>query len=218
MIIPPDRAQTDASQSSVCAPQVLIGTITPEILVRLQEHYNALSADDQAFVDAGPSETRRALRISQLRLAQMGAALCGLNDENLTLLSDDKGCPRFNAPLIPPLYLSISHSDTALAVAVSPFPIGIDIEDVRHMPKKPITLLFSSEEQESIIDDESFTRAWVRKEAYAKWLGTGLIDELASGVYNTETYVTDILIGTHAQYLGLAGTNCGSAVITEVEL
>jgi phosphopantetheinyl transferase len=121
------------------------------------------------------------------------------------------------------LCVSVSHSDRALAVAVSRHRIGIDIEDLRSLPKRPITLLFSDEECDTIVDDVSFTKAWVRKEAYAKWLGTGLRDSLAEGVYDTKTHVTE-WTGKNDRsldeklYIGLAGTDCPSAVIIGITL
>ena len=199
----------------------MIGTITSQAIDTLLVHYDTLNASERMFVDAGPSEIRRALRIAQLDLARMGARLCGVDCENLTLTSDAKGTPHFGGT-VPP-HLSVSHSDTALAVAVSPQRIGIDIENLCEMPAKPLTRLFSAAEQNLIIDDDSFTRAWVRKEAYAKWCGTGLRDVLAEGTYDTETHVRILALNASKQadqihYLGLAGKGCSGATITEVEI
>jgi len=217
------------SEKKTTSPQsntvhVLVSEITPEVVEQLEKRYDLLGEQEQAFVDGAPSTLRRTLRIAQIELAKKGSALCGQDGAHLMLAADKKGCPYFTGDSAADagspngLFVSVSHSDNALAVAVSPFRIGVDIENQRVMPPRPITLLFSPEEQEAIFDDDSFTRAWVRKEAYAKWLGTGLCDTLASGVYDTETFTAHYLVGERLHYLGLAGAHCATATITEVTL
>ena len=202
-------------------PRVFVTLITPRLLEAMQKKYSTLSEVERTYVDAGPSPLRRTLRMTQLGLFQLGVELLGFDYGELTLTSDQTGCPRIisrndTKESVEYPHISISHSDNALAVAISPFRIGVDIEELRTLPKSPITLLFSPQELTEITDDVSFTRAWVRKEAYAKWLGIGLSDALADGTYETETHTMHVTYDESLFYLGLAGTHCQSALINQV--
>ena len=215
MIIPSDTQTPTPSFPHVC-----IGAVTAPIIARLEAKYEDLDSQAQAFVNAGPSRARRTLRIAQLIFAQAIGERYGIAPEGIGLASKASGAPRLivadkDEPI---LHISVSHSEHALAVACSPFPIGIDIEEKRTLPTRPITLLFSAKEQTSITDDDSFTCAWVRKEAYAKWQGTGLNDSLADGIYDTPTHIIRYHLGRQILYMGLAGTRCHDACIVEWEL
>ncbi|MCL2024917.1 MAG: 4'-phosphopantetheinyl transferase superfamily protein [Coriobacteriia bacterium] len=151
---------------------VLIRNINDAELERLSTKRKTLTSDERAFVDAAPSHVRQALRVLQLDIRRTHAR--------------------------PGDHISVAHTDDTLAVALSAARVGIDIEPLCELPhgtdasddgSLSLGQLFSVAEQETIRDGDSFTRAWVRKEAYAKWLGTGLTDELANGVYETETHV-----------------------------
>ncbi|MCL2818152.1 MAG: 4'-phosphopantetheinyl transferase superfamily protein [Actinomycetia bacterium] len=196
-------------------PLILFTPITSDALVQWEQRLGSLDESDRAYVEAAPSSKRRALRVAQLDLARAGARRFGVDDTTITLISDEQGRPQFSPSPDPPLYLSASHTKDVLVVAIARHQIGIDIEKLRTMPQKPITLLFSPTEQEDIIDDESFTRAWVRKEAYAKWLGSGLVETLADGVYRTETAVHTLTIEGQLLYLGLAGASTDAESIRE---
>ncbi len=84
-----------------------------------------------------------------------------------------------------PLYFSLSHTKTALAVAIARFPIGIDIETIisdRRLDQTFLDHTMSLAEQTAIRAAAdpclAFTELWTRKEALFKALGTGI--EMAS--------------------------------------
>jgi len=77
---------------------------------------------------------------------------------------------------------SISHCKTAIAVAINDTPIGIDVESIRRVEQSLIERTMNDEEQTIIRNAEdpqrAFTRLWTMKEAYLKYLGTGIVDDL----------------------------------------
>jgi len=85
-----------------------------------------------------------------------------------------EGMPEFN----------ISHCKNAIAVAINETPIGIDVESIRRVEQSLIERTMNEEEQTLIrtADDPArvFTRLWTMKEAYLKYLGTGIVDDLHS--------------------------------------
>lgn len=79
-------------------------------------------------------------------------------------------------------HFSLSHCKNGIAVAVDAKPIGIDIESIRAADKALIERTMNKHEQETIAmasrPDVAFIRLWTQKEAYLKYLGTGIIDDL----------------------------------------
>ena len=73
---------------------------------------------------------------------------------------------------------SISHCKNGIAVATDTQPIGIDIESIRHADEALVARTMNDEERKRIHSDADFIRLWTRKEAYLKYLGTGIIDDL----------------------------------------
>jgi phosphopantetheinyl transferase len=205
------------AEGSAKATLVLLASITPDLLECLEGRIEGLDRADRAFIDAAPSSKRRLMRIAQLDLVRIGLSLFGIDEATFTLQSQDEGSPGLVLEQST-LFLSVSHCTDALAVALSPTRVGIDVERLRAMPPRPITHLFSPEEMNHIVDDESFTRAWVRKEAYAKWLGTGLCDSLAEGIYGTETTIAAYLLATENLYVGIAGPQSADTAIVEIDL
>jgi 4'-phosphopantetheinyl transferase len=84
----------------------------------------------------------------------------------------------------PDLYFNISHSGDYVVVSVSDFETGVDIERLRHNKLKVAKRFFSDEEinniRKSEDPDAQFSRYWSLKEAYLKYIGTGLTRELNS--------------------------------------
>lgn len=80
-------------------------------------------------------------------------------------------------PLLDFCYVSFSHSGDMAVVAVSDFPVGIDIEKARNIKKRSKYRCFCSEENEYVnrSDDPSsaFLWVWTRKEAYFKCADIG---------------------------------------------
>ena len=79
---------------------------------------------------------------------------------------------------------SISHSDDLVICAVNDKPIGVDIEKTREIDDKVIAYACTDDELAYINDKaidkkeklKRFFTIWTFKEAYAKYLGTGITD------------------------------------------
>jgi len=95
----------------------------------------------------------------------------------------------------PSFHFNISHTKNAVLIAVSDSPIGTDIEIIRPYDEKLLKVakrFFLPKEFEYIAIEEGrqsnrFFEIWTRKEAYAKYLGTGLftnVDVMSFDVLN----------------------------------
>ena len=136
----------------------------------------------------------------------------GTDIKEIIFTTDEKGkpyCKNF------PIHFNISHSvDTACAV-ISDNPIGIDIEKIRPVSLKLTRRLCTEDELSYIfghIPEESdyninfpdaiynrFFEIWTAKEAYFKYIGTGItnfksIDVLTSPIDKTKYETNDYII------------------------
>ncbi|MDD6211702.1 MAG: 4'-phosphopantetheinyl transferase superfamily protein [Clostridiales bacterium] len=79
---------------------------------------------------------------------------------------------------------NLSHSGTFAAVAWGDGPIGVDIQQVVFGKQVIAERCFSDLEKQQIREssnpDQIFSMIWAAKEAYLKWLGTGLRRPLGS--------------------------------------
>ncbi|MGX8773866.1 MAG: 4'-phosphopantetheinyl transferase family protein [Bacillota bacterium] len=75
-------------------------------------------------------------------------------------------------------FISVSHSEGTFALLVSDREAGLDIQYARKVKTEKIAArYFTAEEAEYAAADETagrFFELWTRKEAYGKYLGTGL--------------------------------------------
>jgi phosphopantetheinyl transferase len=81
-----------------------------------------------------------------------------------------------------PLFFSLSHTDGLAVCAVSSAPVGADAERIR--PRRPglAARVFAPDERDWLAAqtdaDEALLALWTRKEAWAKYTGTGLAGDL----------------------------------------
>ncbi len=80
------------------------------------------------------------------------------------------------------LYFNISHSYEYTVLVISNKEVGVDIEKIT-MRSKVMEKVFDEDEKKLIKSDEDFTKIWVKKESYVKYLGLGL----AYGLENVHT-------------------------------
>lgn len=104
------------------------------------------------------------------RVLELGT---GLPAATIPLSTEEGEAPRLAPPAHrPPLYLSLSHCASHVAVVISPSPVGVDVEIAANF--------FSSSEQGDLAQitpssyDHRFLRLWTAKEALSKALGLGL--------------------------------------------
>ncbi len=106
------------------------------------------------------------------------SAFLGVDEKSIRFDRDENGKPfvlDLNAEF------SISHSGDAVVCAVSHEKIGIDIELLRPINLRVTKIACTEAEKEFIFSAESeeekrerFFRIWTAKEAYFKYLGTGI--------------------------------------------
>lgn len=77
------------------------------------------------------------------------------------------------------LYINWSDSKDYMALAISYDEIGIDIEKIRPFPTILIKELIN--DKEKYLND-NYLEVWVQKEAYLKYLGTGIIKKMSNVV------------------------------------
>lgn len=82
----------------------------------------------------------------------------------------------FGKPLFPiDNYVSISYSQNYILIALSVFPIGVDLEHINVIDISDFEIVLSPSEMIEIQDDEQiFYRFWTQKESVSKLLGLGL--------------------------------------------
>ena len=85
------------------------------------------------------------------------------------------------------LHFSIARSRGMVLIGVAPAPVGVDIEALPHreLVDDVVALLHPAERREIRSAPPSkqtaaFARAWTRKEAYLKGIGTGITQDLAA--------------------------------------
>ena len=77
------------------------------------------------------------------------------------------------------LFVSVSHTNRALFIAVSTENVGLDAEPIDRNPDfEPILKRFPVEERTEIQNTEDFLRHWTVKESAVKWLGGTLARDL----------------------------------------
>lgn len=88
----------------------------------------------------------------------------------------------------PQVYFSVSHSGKYWTCAFGTSRLGIDIEDLSIRPLDQVERwlkiakrFFTSDEYEYVVSNgaRSFFEIWVRKEAYLKYTGTGIMSGLS---------------------------------------
>ena len=115
---------------------------------------------------------RRAQSIlAEALLRAMLAGEFGIHPAEAGLFRDENGRP--HSPLC---RISIAHTRGAVAAAISPETIGVDIERLRPPRLHAARGFFTP--GELALANEHFWEIWTRKEAYAKAEGTGLTREL----------------------------------------
>lgn len=85
----------------------------------------------------------------------------------------------------PSFHYNISHTTTALIIAISAYPIGIDIEKIGEIKSSVMKRFFTLDEINYInkhnnLMNKRFYEIWTQKEAYVKYIGKGLSIPLKS--------------------------------------
>lgn len=86
---------------------------------------------------------------------------------------------------------SLSHCKHAIAVAWGASPVGIDVESIRGVEQGLIDRTMNAAEQAliraSASPERAFIRLWTQKEAYLKYIGTGITDDLPNALVGADS-------------------------------
>lgn len=88
---------------------------------------------------------------------------------------------------------NLSHCNGAVCCALSPYEVGVDIQDEINDIESILKVAMSSQEQKTILafDDPKAlcTRYWSQKEAYLKYKSTGITDDICT--YDFSAYIEE---------------------------
>lgn len=140
----------------------------------------------------------------------------GISDT--TVAKTDRGKPYLADN--PELHISITHTDTLVAVALSDSPVGVDAQTVTDkIYGRVAERMFTAGEREyAAKSHENFYEVWTKKESFVKMTGEGLSHRTAE---------IDVLTGDQASFrcfnidnavLTVCMTDDDTVTITEVEI
>ncbi|MCQ2348256.1 MAG: 4'-phosphopantetheinyl transferase superfamily protein [Paludibacteraceae bacterium] len=147
---------------------------------RVQELLPMVSAQRQAYA---------------LRYKHTFGRFCALQSwlmvEQLIGSSADWCYNEYGKPFIPnAAEFSLSHCKHAIAVAMGTHPVGIDCESIRPLKTDLVARTMNEQERERIYTaanpEREFTRLWTQKEAFLKYQGTGIIDDLQHVLHHAD--------------------------------
>ena len=100
-----------------------------------------------------------------------------------------KGYPDFN--------FNISHTENAIAIAISDYPVGVDVERIGETNYKIAERFFAQGEKQYLYSinestKQRFFEIWTKKEAYLKWTGEGLTRPLISFDVTDSTFKSQV--------------------------
>lgn len=142
---------------------------------------------------------------SYLMLKELLAAEYGISE--FTIGTGTHGKPYLKDH--PEIHFNISHCRTAIAVAVSDKPIGIDIESIRKPTPSLVSRTMNQAESMQIMSSpqpgREFIRLWTAKESVFKLTGTGITDDIRHilsnpGTFHTTTWEKDNYICSVSQF------------------
>ena len=152
-------------------------------------------------------EDKRRMIAGEYLAKKLAKEILGTAKEDISLINLESGQPVI---LIKDkkLCVSISHSGSFAAAAVSSTPVGIDIEETRDVPQGVVRKAFSQDEIDFVNSAQTeeekkqrFLRIWTAKEAYLKLKGTGL-----KGL--DEAFVLPFVLGEERENLGFQTFVC----------
>lgn len=138
--------------------------------------------------------------ISNVFVRMKATEILGIQNQDLQFSQNEFGKPYLVNTR--QFHFNISHTKNALAIAIADTEIGVDIEKIKKFNPKIAERYFTKEEAVYLKNHSTavdFFETWTKKEAYLKWLGTGLSTPLNS--FNTlelknvqTTHQTDYII------------------------
>lgn len=140
------------------------------------EYFTFLSEERKSAVLRMRSENDRKRSVLGEMLARRGIAKrLGICEREIAFKRSEKGKPFCTDASV---CFSISHSKNAVACVIDSDPIGLDIEKMRDIDLRITRIACTDSDKEYILGSEDenlrFFKVWTAKEAYFKYLGTGI--------------------------------------------
>jgi len=169
------------------------------------EEYGGLSQPDRYRIDKIKEKDSAKRTLAGRLLARKAVAdLSGLDAADIRIDVDEKGRPYAeNAPV----YFSISHCRERVVCVASKCNIGVDIERIKTVKSNLVKRVCCTSEFEYVIGKKGesgnlsedalrrFFEVWTLKEAWFKYLGTGITKlrdiNVLSDIPNKHTYFAD---------------------------
>lgn len=148
--------------------------------------YAGMDPDRQRRVDGFRFENDKKLSVAADHLARVAIAeYCGIAPEQICFAADALGKPYAMGLDV---HFNVSHSGEYVLCAVDDAPIGVDIQQIRPISAHVMSRVCTPEElafvwdtttpQPGTVTDPAvlhrFFQIWTAKEAYLKYLGTGI--------------------------------------------
>lgn len=156
--------------------------ITKRISTFTSNQYNKclslMTEERRAYLDTVSNKEKKLASVcGEWCIKKLVSEFADIKAEDITVLRTEKGKPYLKDL---PFHISISHSSDLVAVAVSRFPVGIDMEKIKDRDLK-LCRKVCTEKDNAIIKNshnpiEDFYKIWTAKEAYFKKEGTGITD------------------------------------------
>ncbi len=144
-----------------------------------QKWYSLMNDDKKIRVDRFRfADDKKRTVAGEMLARKMIADECKTEAEKITFEKNEYGKP-FAVGLN--IHFNISHTGNYVVCAINNNPIGIDIEKLRDYKPNTARRVCSDEEilliEKSENPAEEFIKIWTKKEAFAKFSGTGLTEK-----------------------------------------
>ena len=142
------------------------------------------------------------------KLLEMAIESLGINFRELDFIKNENGkwvCDK--------ICFSLSHTDRAVAVAVSQNAVGVDIEKVSDRAQRVAKKVFSQSELDACDGDEILytTKLWTQKEAIFKTLDEGVFSPQSIAISEHIVQTLEIEINGEKYVISVAGIGAENA-------
>ncbi|MFC8349830.1 4'-phosphopantetheinyl transferase family protein [Streptomyces sp. NPDC057280] len=198
-----DRPAARAPRTLRAPLELYLARVAEQDAQTLRQAREVLDAEERARARAFRHDRDRdAYVVAHAALREVLSVVTGVSADALPLTREPcAGCGGpHGRPVLPTpgVHFSLSHSGGLVLVALAPAPVGVDVEElatVKVMLSAQSALHRAEADELARLPAYSrpaaFTRAWVRKEAYLKGLGTGLVRNPALDYLGTGPTPTD---------------------------
>lgn len=158
--------------------RVYVSKIPEMSQVDFERLLNRVSAERREKISKHKVHCKRCQSLAvELLLRAVLISQYGMCEEDIVIEKTPTGKPYLKGDS--GFYVSLSHCDDIVAVAVSDNEVGVDTERMKDIDLKIAKRFFTDREQKYVYTNtdgqaERFFKVWTRKEALAKFKGNGL--------------------------------------------